>query len=286
MSTLLLMASANICSDFVLASILSIVKRILDLVQLVVPIILIVSGSLQLAKLMLNPDNDKKGLKAVTNSFMAALIVFFLPAIITLTMNVINESGEAGITDDSNLTVLNLSSCWTAANYTQAEMDSVREGGGSNSSTISDEYTKVKIIDDTEIKAPEHSGSSNQNLNPQNTPMGLDVVNYARQFVGNPYVYGGESLTNGIDCSAYIQQIYGHFGVSLPRQSSEFRTVGTEVPNINEARAGDIICYSGHVALFVGDGLKILHAKGKDYGIVETDNALYKSVITIRRVIN
>lgn len=284
--SLILVASADICSDFVLATILSIVRRGLNLIQVIVPIILIVSGTLQFVKLMLNPDNDKKGLKAFFNSIMAACIIFFLPATINIVMSIINESGKVGITDDQYLTVFNLSSCWTAAENTQAEMDSVRENGGSNSSTIKNEYKKYILLGNTSNITPFERPSSTGNA--QNTEMGLKIVNYAKQFIGRPYVWGGNSLTNGTDCSGFIHLVYANFGISVPRQSEAFRTIGTEVPSINDARAGDIICYNGHVALFQGDGLKIVHAKSSKTGIVEDQTPFYgkKGVITIRRVVN
>jgi len=287
--TPILIASAKICSDFILATILTIIRRALDLIQLIVPIILIVSGSVQLVKMVMSPPEggNNKANKKFLNSFLAAAIVFFLPLVVNISMNIINEYGEAGIADNGNLTVLDLSSCWTAAKYTQSEMDSVRDSGGSNSSTIRDEYVKTKIIGDTS-NIPKPGDYQNSQTNPQNTEMGLKIVNYARQFLGRPYVWGGNSLTNGTDCSGYIHLVYANFGINVPRQSAEFRTFGTEVPSINEARAGDIICYNGHVALFVGDGLKIYHAKGKNYGIVEDQSPFYgsKQVLAIRRVVN
>ena len=82
---------------------------------------------------------------------------------------------------------------------------------------------------------------------------GQDVVNYACQFVGNPYVYGGTSLTNGCDCSYFTQACFGHYGISLPRTSYAQRSSGQAVSYAN-AKAGDILCYAGHVAIYMGNG--------------------------------
>ena len=112
---------------------------------------------------------------------------------------------------------------------------------------------------------------------------GQAVVNYALNFVGNPYKYGGNSLTNGIDCSGFVKQVYAHFGVSLPRTSSSLRSVGKKVGSLSKAKPGDIICYSGHVAIYMG-GNKIVHASNKKDGIKISNNAAYKSIITIRRI--
>lgn len=111
---------------------------------------------------------------------------------------------------------------------------------------------------------------------------GSDVVDYACQFVGNPYVYGGTSLTKGCDCSYFVKACYGNFGISLPRTSYQQRSVGQAVSYSN-AKAGDIICYAGHVAIYMGDG-KIVHAANAKQGICY-GTATYRTIITVRRVL-
>lgn len=111
---------------------------------------------------------------------------------------------------------------------------------------------------------------------------GQDVVNYACQFVGNPYVYGGTSLTNGCDCSYFTQACFGHFGISLPRTSYLQRSSGQSVSYAN-AKAGDIICYAGHVAIYMGDG-KIVHAANSRLGICY-GTATYRTIVSVRRVL-
>ena len=119
-----------------------------------------------------------------------------------------------------------------------------------------------------------------------NSSIGEAIVAYAKQFIGNPYVYGGNSLTNGIDCSGFTQQIYAHFGYSLPRTSYAQAYVGKEV-SWSESKAGDLIVYPGHVAILTGDG-GIVHASNSapypKGGIKYTSNALYTSYVTIRRI--
>lgn len=113
--------------------------------------------------------------------------------------------------------------------------------------------------------------------------IGKAVIDYALQFVGNPYVWGGTSLTNGADCSGFIMSVYKNFGVSLPHSSSAMRKCGYDVGGIQNAQPGDIICYSGHVALYIGNG-KIVHASTSKTGIIVSDNASYKKILAVRRI--
>lgn len=112
---------------------------------------------------------------------------------------------------------------------------------------------------------------------------GKEIAIYACGFVGNPYVAGGTSLTNGADCSGFTQSIYKAFGYSIPRNSTGQRSVGTEV-SYAEAQPGDIICYPGHVALYIGNG-KIVHASSAKTGI-KISNALYREILCVRRVVS
>lgn len=112
--------------------------------------------------------------------------------------------------------------------------------------------------------------------------LGAAVANYAVQFVGNPYKYGGTSLTNGADCSGFVMSVYKNFGVSLPHSSSADRYVGYPVGSLAEAQPGDLICYSGHVALYIGGG-QIVHASTAATGI-KISNANYRQILAIRRI--
>ena len=109
------------------------------------------------------------------------------------------------------------------------------------------------------------------------------VASYALQFVGNPYVYGGCSLTKGTDCSGFVMLIYRHFGVNLPHYDAAIRTKGKSVPSLQEAKAGDIICYYGHVAIYLGDG-RIVHASNSRDGIKISERADYRTIAGIRRI--
>ncbi len=110
---------------------------------------------------------------------------------------------------------------------------------------------------------------------------GQSVVDYAKQFLGNPYVYGGTSLTNGTDCSGFVKSVYAHFGIYLPRTSSSMRSVGRAV-SYNEMQPGDIVCYAGHVGIYAGNGM-IVNAIDESHGI-GMSSATYSNIITIRRM--
>ncbi len=111
---------------------------------------------------------------------------------------------------------------------------------------------------------------------------GQAIVDYACQFIGNPYVWGGTSLTNGADCSGFVQSVFKNFGINLPRTSGEMRSSGTAV-NYSDAMPGDIVCYDGHVGIYMGNG-QIVNAinSRKGIGIL---SATYDDIITVRRLL-
>lgn len=113
------------------------------------------------------------------------------------------------------------------------------------------------------------------------TEFGRNVADYALQFVGNPYVYGGTSLTGGTDCSGYTQSVYRHFGVSIPRTSGEQAGFGREIP-YEEMEPGDLVCYSGHVAMYIGGG-RIVHASSRKEGIKVSNDPAYRTIVSVRR---
>ena len=127
------------------------------------------------------------------------------------------------------------------------------------------------------------SSSSSSGSSVSYNPTGQSVVNYACQFVGNPYVWGGTSLTNGADCSGFIMSVYAKFGVSLPHSSGAMAGCGRAV-SYSEAMPGDIICYAGHVAIYMGGG-QIVHASNAKDGIKISGNAAYRPIVAVRRVL-
>lgn len=185
----------------------------------------------------------------------------------------------------------------------------IEEGDGYVSTdyvTLSTEFVKAESIEEEKArlakeaaarqaakeaaskKAAENSSSSGSSTSggktytPPTGSTGDDVVKFAMQFVGNPYVYGGTSLTNGADCSGFVMSVYANFGVSLPHSSAADRSVGATVNGIENAQPGDIICYSGHVGIYAGNG-QIVHASTSKTGII-VSSATYRSILSIRRI--
>lgn len=140
-------------------------------------------------------------------------------------------------------------------------------------------------IEDDSSNSDSFSAGAGDSLDTPSAPssgLGQQVVNYACQFVGNPYVYGGTSLTNGTDCSGFTMSVYQHFGISIPRDSTSQRSCGIGV-DLASAQPGDLICYAGHVALYMGGGM-IVHASTERTGITYSP-ANYRTILAVRRVI-
>ena len=149
----------------------------------------------------------------------------------------------------------------------QAEFDSAKEssGGGSSGSSSGNSNGYAS--------ASSYSGSGSK---------GQQIANYACQFIGNPYVPGGTSLTEGADCSGFVWRVYKDFGYSVPRTSYSLRSAGTGV-SYSEAQPGDVVCYAGHVGIYIGNG-QIVHASTQRTGIKIT-HATYKEILSVRRIV-
>lgn len=156
----------------------------------------------------------------------------------------------------------------------QAEEAAGQSGeSGSSSGSSSSEGSSSGSSSSGYASASSYAGSGSK---------GQQIASYACQFIGNPYVPGGTSLTDGADCSGFVWRVYKDFGYSVPRTSYGCRSAGTEV-SYADAQPGDIVCYAGHVGLYIGNG-QIVHASTQKTGIKIT-NATYKEILTIRRIV-
>ena len=114
--------------------------------------------------------------------------------------------------------------------------------------------------------------------------MGKKVAEYGLKFVGNRYVWAGESLEHGADCSGFTLAVYKHFGIALPHNAHTQRKYGVEVPSLSKARPGDLICYQGHIGIYIGNN-QIVHAMNEANGMtVSTIGYNHKPIVTIRRL--
>ena len=163
------------------------------------------------------------------------------------------------------------------------EVDASEAAASSSSDTSSDvEYDEYgNVIDSDNTVDPDTVETSSSSSSSSSSSGSSSIVDYATQFVGNPYVWGGTSLTGGADCSGFTQSVYAKFGYSLPRTSYEQQNWGTEV-SYADAQPGDLICYGGHVAIYMGNG-QIVHASNSRDGIKISNDATYRTILSVRR---
>ena len=179
----------------------------------------------------------------------------------------------------------------------EKEKEKTEEKEPNTVTTVTGEIAKTDPADGSEPKTDSSGGDQTGAAQEKDTgktntdkpassagsSLGQQIAAYGCQFIGNPYVYGGTSLTNGTDCSGFTQAVYAHFGISIPRDSTSQRFAGREV-SYAEAQPGDIICYAGHVGLYIGNG-QIVHASTEKTGI-KISNATYRTILSVRRIIN
>ena len=185
------------------------------------------------------------------------------------------------VSNGTKLKVISQGKKWTKVKY---------KGG---KGYVANDYVKLSytfeyaVSIEEEKKNTNSSTSKNQSNTSSNTSIGVKVATYAKKFIGNPYVWGGTSLTNGADCSGFIQSVFKKFGYSVPRTSKEQAKVGTKVSQKN-IKPGDIVSYAksgtvNHVAIYVGNG-RVVHASNPKDGI-KLSNYNYRTIHSIRRII-
>ncbi len=245
------------CNDYGLVMTLDSFRKALNLIQIVVPIILIVLSCIELIKLIGNPE-EKKGLKKLINKYIAAVVVFAVPILVNVVLGIMPET-------------YSVSACWEQAKIS-AEVVRTQKN------------TYIKEDDETSSPILTNPGDYEKG-NKRKTPTGIgtgvgagsatgkSIVQYAKSFVGQRYVWGGtwngEHPYTGTDCSGFVQGVFKHHGINLTRTTyTQWADKGTFTLVNGEIRAGDLVMYDGHVGILTGNGNEIVHAKGTRWGIV------------------
>ncbi|MDR0963739.1 MAG: C40 family peptidase [Clostridium sp.] len=200
----------------------------------------------------------------------------------------LEQDREALATQKAELEILLEQKRKDSANY-DAEISAAQKQAKEAQNKLKQEQAQYKKLQEEERR---RNSAANQTYKTTNytsiidqangSDLGKKVAKYGCQFIGNPYVMGGTSLTKGADCSGFIYRIYMDFGYTISRTSSQQRSVGTGV-SYDQAQPGDIICYDGHVGIYIGGG-KIVHASSARTGI-KVSNATYRPILAVRRVI-
>lgn len=275
------------CRDYGIANYIYAIKQTINVIHFVVPVILIIMSSIQLLKMVTSPEDPQgKKMKTLTNKFIAAVLIFFIPFIVDLAVSILPDS-------------FSVASCWQSADDVVTLMRELENEGYDpfydNREKVGDDYGEVRDNISTEEN---NTNSSNSNTV---TPSGNDnapeniknkrkeVIEYAKQFVGNPYVYGGNSLTNGTDCSGFVKLVYAKFGYNLQR-SSEQQAADSKFKDVklSNIQPGDLLYYNkggkiGHVSMYIGNG-QIIHASNPKSGI-KIDLYGYRTPVKAKRII-
>ena len=286
------------CSDYGIANYIYMIKQALNIIHFVVPVILIVMAAIQLFKMVTSPDDPQgKKMKSLLNKFIAAVLVFFIPFIVDLAVGIIPDS-------------FSVSSCWESADDVVTLMRELEDEDydpfKDNRKPIGDTYDEISknIYTDPEGNSDTtttNNATTNDQSSTTEVPSGNDdapkkiknkrkkVVEYAKKFEGNPYVYGGNSLTEGTDCSGFVKLVYAKFGYTLKRTSKEQAADSTyKNVKLSDVQPGDLLFYNkngqiGHVSMYIGNG-KVIHASSPSTGI-KISNYGYRTPVKAKRII-
>jgi hypothetical protein len=250
------------CTDFALATVLDIVRKFFNIFQIIVPILLIIGVTIQLIKLMNDPER-KNGIKEITNRAIAALICFFIPVIVDVVLGMVSQTSTFKIAD-----------CWELAKISSE----VSQAGKARYIDPNKGDERKSILIDPSLYKPgtpsNPTGTTPKPGNGQSSMRGAEIVAYAKRFVGQRYVYGGtwngELPYTPTDCSGFVQGVFRHFGIQLNRTTSTQWAAKSTYQLVSPAdiRAGDLVMYDGHVGILTGIGTEVVHAKGSKWGVV------------------
>lgn len=288
------MFDGDLCNQSGFLTIILLVKNVIKIVQIAVPVILILLSMWDIVRLVISSSVEfKKTIKKIVGRTLAAVFVFMVPVILNMVLSFLTETTSLQGTEcwikANNKTINELKREEQDSNDAQneaatgkkdyaaraAEALSLRKGLLFESST-----PEVGTVGPT---LPAVEGQCVTAPGPYNN-VGNAIVEKAKQYLGNPYVYGGTDLNNGTDCSGFTQGIYAQFGASIPRttytQVAAGQNVGTDLAN---AKVGDLLIFDGHAGIYMGNN-QMIHASSPETGII-IGNARYASLVAIRRVI-
>ena len=275
------------CNDSGIVLLLDSTRKLMNLIQIIVPIMLIVWSMYQLFLLMQNPD-QKDGIKKIINKFIAAAFVFFIPMTINIVFSLTSTN-------------FSVSSCWEkakgAAEIARSKSGSYLEINKKKSVSILNDPSLYEDGNPREISDGGSSGGASTTgsgtgtstngsgtgtstngsatgISTNGSATGISIVQYAKSFVGQRYVWGGswngELPYTGTDCSGFVQGVFKHHGINLSRTTyTQWADRGSyTLVSEGNIKPGDLIMYDGHVGILTGNGNEIVHAKGSNWGIV------------------
>ncbi len=245
------------CTDYSLIGILTVTRRIFEFIQIIVPIVLIVAGTIQFVQLTINPEL-KDGLRKVLNKVIAAVIIFLLPVLVDVVF---------GVTSND----FSVAACWQQTRTVSSDTvfgmaDYVHTPDEVNPAWLD----PISFAEISNMAAPASKGTASSRQQ--------EIVNYASQFIGEAYEYGGywngELPYTPTDCSGFVTGVFRHFGIILPRGLNMFGYDTSLYDEVDESEMlpGDVIMYNGHVGIYTGVGKEIIHAKCTDCGVVKDDD--------------
>ena len=262
-------ALGTCCTDYGLLTLLDILRQILDLIQLVVPIILMVGLAIQFTQLLINPDDNKKK-KSLLNKFFAALLCFFVPFLVNLAISLV----------PADIGSFQLGACWDTARISRE----VLKKENSTYVSTTDKKPKSFILQPEDYDDAEVTGGDGAVGDGSAT--GKAIVEYAKSFVGGRYCWGGKDPNVCADCSGFVSYVFAHFGINLISQTDSMwnQTNMYTLVTDGKIKAGDVVMYNGHVGILTGNGEEMVHAASTRSGIKISPSYKYRTVRGIMRI--
>ena len=262
-------ALGTCCTDYGLLTLLDILRQILDLIQLVVPIILMVGLAIQFTQLLINPDDNKKK-KSLLNKFFAALLCFFVPFLVNLAISLV----------PADIGSFQLGACWDTARISRE----VLKKENSTYVSTTDKKPKSFILQPEDYDDAEVTGGDGAVGDGSAT--GKAIVEYAKSFVGGRYCWGGKDPNVCADCSGFVSYDFAHFGINLISQTDAMwnQTNMYTLVTDGKIKAGDVVMYNGHVGILTGNGEEMVHAASTRSGIKISPSYKYRTVRGIMRI--